>query len=290
VRAFRIAAAVVVFAACSSHASAHSPTTTVAATTARPACTPSLAAGLHRFPWKGTTRTYRLALPANDGVRHPLVLVLHGFASSSAQFDRETKFPALGTARGDVVLTPDASGSPTNWNIFNAPNQPDDYGFVRSLLATVIPRTCVDRASVHVVGHSAGSAFAGFLACKPPYPFAAVAMVSATVPSTCPHTITPAIISVHGTSDPVVPYVGGLGIGQTVPIPPVRQTDAQLAHDRHCTTTPVDDVVAPKMVRRRYLRCAHGDDVELLTLVGGGHLWAPGVTPRILDFFAAHSH
>jgi polyhydroxybutyrate depolymerase len=217
------------------------------------------------------------------------VLVLHGFASSSAQFDRETDFPALGTARGDVVVTPDASGSPTNWNIFGAPNQPDDYGFVRALLASVIPRSCVDRARVYVAGHSAGSAFAGFLACKPPYLFAAVAMVSATVPSTCPRTVTPAIISVHGTADPVVPYDGGLGIGQTVPIPPVRQTDAQLARDRHCATSPVDDHLAPHVARRRYRACEHGDDVELLTLEGGGHLWEPGTTARILDFFAVHS-
>jgi polyhydroxybutyrate depolymerase len=283
---FRLSLAVVALAACSSHTSAHAPQTT---TSAKPACAPSLAAGLHKFPWKGMQRTYRLALPTNDGARHPLVLVLHGFASSSAQFDRETNFPALGTERGDIVLTPNASGSPTNWNIFNAPNQPDDYGFVHTLLAAVVPQTCVDRARVYVAGHSAGSAFAGFFACRPPYPFAAVAMVSATVRSTCPATVTPAVISVHGTADPVVPYAGGLGIGQTVPIPPVRQTDALLARQRHCAPQPIDDHVAPHVARRRYLGCAHGDDVELLTLEGGGHLWAPGTTARILDFFAAHS-
>ena len=42
---------------------------------------------------------------------------------------------------------------------------------------------CIDRARIYATGHSAGSAFAGFLVCTKPSRYAAVAMVSATVPS-----------------------------------------------------------------------------------------------------------
>jgi polyhydroxybutyrate depolymerase len=230
-------------------------------------------------------RTYRLALPADDGERHPLVLALHGFASSSAQFDRETGIDKQGTARGYVVITPDAAQSPTNWNIFGAPNQPNDFGFINALLTSVTPHLCVDTKAVFAVGHSAGSAFAGFLVCKPPYRFVGVAMVEATVPSTCPARVTPAVVSIHATGDPVVLYNGGRGIGQTVPIPPVRQTIAQFARARACAPKPVDRKVSPFVIERHYNDCKHGSDVALFTIEGGGHLWAPGDTSTILDFF-----
>jgi polyhydroxybutyrate depolymerase len=221
-------------------------------------------------------------------MRHPLLLVVHGFASSAEQFDRETNFERDGVKRGYVVLTPDGVGSPTNWNLFGAKGQPDDYVFVGALVASVTRHACVDTARVVIAGHSAGSAFAGFLACRKPYRFAVVAMVSATVPSTCPPDVTPAVISVHGTADPAVPYAGGLGIGQTVPIPPVRTTIAHLAKARRCAAKPTDTRVARDVVRRRYRNCARGDDVELFTIERGGHLWSPGTTTRILDFFDDH--
>jgi polyhydroxybutyrate depolymerase len=214
--------------------------------------------------------------------------VVHGFASSAAQFDRETNFEHVGTKRGYAVLSPDALGSPTNWNLFGTKGQPDDYAFVGALVGSVIRGACVDPGRVFIAGHSAGSAFSGFLVCRRPYRFAAVAMVSATVPSTCPRGVTPAVISVHGTADPAVPYAGGLGIGQTVPIPPVRTTIAQLAKDRNCTAPPTQTRVAGNVVRMRYRGCADGDDVELFTIERGGHLWSAGTTTRILDFFDAH--
>jgi polyhydroxybutyrate depolymerase len=233
----------------------------------------------------GTRRTYRLALPSNKTTPHPMIVALHGFASSAAQFDRETGIDKQGTDRGYVVLTPDAAQSPTNWNIFGAKNQPDDVGYINALMQGVTPHLCVDTSAVFLVGHSAGSAFAGFLVCKPPYRFAGVAMVEATVPSTCPARITPAVVSIHATGDPVVLYNGGLGIGQTVPIPPVRQTVARLAQARGCAHTPIDRMVSPFVTQRRYKSCKPGSDVELYTIHGGGHLWAPGDTSTILDFF-----
>jgi poly(3-hydroxybutyrate) depolymerase len=81
-RGIRAVLAVALLAACSSTARSASAPTTVAA--AR--CTSTTLAGKHEFMYGGMRRSYRLALPANDGQHHPLLLALHGFASSSTQF------------------------------------------------------------------------------------------------------------------------------------------------------------------------------------------------------------
>src|SRR5262249_32669030 len=110
------------------------------------------------------------------------------------------------------------------------------------------------------------------------------------------------VISVHGTADPVVLYNGGLGAGQTIPIPPVKQTIAGLAKRNGCTAAPVNETPAAHVERLRYVQCTHGRSVELLSIIGGGHPWPRGLqathTPpiatysasaAILDFFAAQS-
>jgi polyhydroxybutyrate depolymerase len=113
-----------------------------------------------------------------------------------------------------------------------------------------------------------------------------------------------AVLSVHGTADTTVLYNGGLGIGQTVPIPPVKQTVANLAKRNGCGATPVADQPAPGVERLRYTACRDNKDVALLTIVDGQHPWPGGIQAKaiertvpgaqfsasnaILDFFAAH--
>jgi polyhydroxybutyrate depolymerase len=248
-------------------------------------------------------RAYRIAMPRADGSRHPLVVLFHGFASSKEAIDADTGMDRAGVARGFVVVTPDGTASPRTWHFLGAGSD-DDFAFVDALVREVTARACVDPHRVYAAGHSAGSAFTGFLVCRAPYRFAAVAMVEATIPSSCPPDVTYAVISVHGTADAIVLYDGGLGAGQTVPIPPVRQTIASLATRNGCANTPATGTPAPGVERLRYDSCAHGRDVELLTVVGGGHPWAGGLqakttepnvagaqysaTDAILDFFSRH--
>lgn len=239
-------------------------------------------------------------MPRADGQRHPLVVLFHGFASSKETIDVDTGMEQKGTARGFVVLTPDGTGTPRTWH-FLGPGSADDFAFADALVSDITSRACIDPHRVYAAGHSAGSAFTGFLVCRTPYRFAAVAMVAATIPSTCPADVTYAVISVHGTADPVVLYDGGLGAGQTVPIPPVKQTIATLAQRNHCAPSPASDTPAPGVARLRYTGCVQGRDVELLSILGGGHPWAGGrqatltepqvpgaqypATDAILDFF-----
>lgn len=261
-------------------------TSTTTTTTVAP-CVNGETTGTHTF----AGREYNLALPAADGARHPMIVLFHGFSSSKDAIDADTGMPAAATKRGYVVATPNGAGNPRSWSFVGS----KDFDFAQGLVAHLERTLCVDSARVFLAGHSAGSAFVGFLVCHKPYGFAAVAMVSATIPSSCPANVKPAVIGVHGTKDPVVLYNGGLGQGQTVPIPPFLQTIAKHAQRSGCNGSTTDKP-APDVERVTYNGC----HVESITVVGGGHPWPGGIqathippvvhysaTTAILDFFDA---
>jgi polyhydroxybutyrate depolymerase len=270
---------VIVLAACSSYPKSAAPSSTTTTTAVPKAeCTPARPAPAARSSYTFQGRTYRLAVPRDYDGAHaaPMVLLFHGFASSKEGIDADTSLDRLGRARGFIVVTPDGSGSPLTWNLFD-PSGVDDYRFVDSLVAHVARELCIDRARIFATGHSAGSAFAGFLVCRKPYRFAAVATVSATVPSACAPNRKESVLGIHGTADPVVLYDGGKGAGQAVAIPPVKETIAAYAKRASCDATPTSDRPAPGVQRLQYRGCAPGTQVALLTIVGGGHPWPGGL-------------
>jgi polyhydroxybutyrate depolymerase len=298
-------------AACTGSNGGHATPTTggagraAGAPTCRPArpATPTTAPQTFRFG--GHDRTYLLALPRGyDGrTPAPLVFDFHGFLGRKETTEANTNMGAKGSARGFIVVTPDSLG--VQWNMFSAPGEADDYGFVHALLGDLEQRLCVDTSRVYAAGHSNGSAFAAFLVCKAPYEFGAVAMVSATTPTSCPADVTPAAIAVAGTADPQVPYAGGTVRGSTIPIPPAQSVIAGYAKKYGCDATPLNTVLQPGVDELRYAHCAGGSEVVLDTVAGGTHPWPSSgdairdptdstagktfpATDRILDFLTAH--
>jgi polyhydroxybutyrate depolymerase len=259
-----------------------------------------LAPGAHRLTWHGNLRSYSVAMPSKDGKRHPLLLLVHGFASNKEAIAADTGLDKLGPERGYVVVTPDGTGDPKAWTFFGDAGN-DAFDFVNAIIDRVEKDGCVDRTREYAAGHSAGSAFVGFLVCHPPFRWAGVAMVSATVPSSCPKSKQYSVIGIHGTADPIVLYNGGFGAGQSTPIPPILQTIATYAARLECDASPKRDKPAADIERTRYQHCAGGRGLTLETVVGGGHPWPGGLqathTPpivrysaskAILDFFDTH--
>jgi polyhydroxybutyrate depolymerase len=272
------------------------------------ACDPARPAtasdGPQTFSFGGEERAYLLALPDDyDGTTaYPLVFSFHGFSSNKEGQNAYAAMAEKGTARGHIVVTPDALGEPRDWNYFGNPARADDFGFVDALVLHLSQRLCIDADRVYAAGHSAGSAFAGFLQCRAPYRFAAVAMVAAFIPTTCPvDQATPSVIAFHGTADPAVPYDGGSVGGGPTGIPPVLQTLQQYADAYGCDRPATEDEPAPGVETDSLTGCAGGSEVALYTIVGGTHDW-PGnavqpaasgaqaypATDAILDFFDAH--
>lgn len=266
------------------------------------------------FSFDGEERSYELALPDDyDGTAaQPLIFNFHGNGGSAAQHGARTQMASRGTDRGYVVVTPDALSEPQEWNMFGLADKADDFGFVDALVADLDERLCIDPDRLYAAGHSNGSAFTGFLQCKEPYRFAAVAMVAAFIPSTCDLGVaTPSVLAIHGTADPGVPYDGGPVTGGPVQIPGVLETLAGYVEQYECDLTATEDEPATDVERQVYGGCLQDSEVALITIVDGVHDWPGSVedgadpedteaadtdgagqnfsaTDAILDFFDTH--
>lgn len=223
----------------------------------------------------GVVRTYLLAAPPAGASAGPVPLILdfHGWGGSAVGHDENTGFSAAAVERGFAVVTPDALGEPMRWNFGRAPEEADDVGFIDELVDSIVRERCVDPARVIAVGHSNGSAFASVVGCASAR-FAAIVMVSATVPATCPAGVTPTTIAIHGTADGSVAY-GAVGQGGA------EDTMALFAQWYGCgpmaTSAPM-----PGVRIDGYADCANGGRVELATIVGGTHPW-PGSAQAVAD-------
>jgi polyhydroxybutyrate depolymerase len=255
-------------------------------------------------------RTYLVDVPDGypRGTPYPLVVNFHGHGGNAQKTEANTLMARTGTARGYIVVTPSAASTPPRWNWRAEAGEPDDAGFVQAMVADVERTLCVDSRRRYVAGHSNGAAFAAVVACRPPYLFAAVAMVSGTAPGPCPPDVAPAVLAVHGTADPAVPYDGGTNaLGRDTTLPSVPSIIEDYARRYRCRDAPLRDQPAAGVERIGYQQCADRSAVVLVTVTGGTHPW-PGTdaaardprnsaagrefpaTDAILDFFDARAH
>ncbi len=226
----------------------------------------------------GVERTFRVALPDGYDVTAaaPMILQFHGFISNGAKIDADTDLSRRGTARGFVVVTPDSLGDPAQWNAFAAADQADDFGFVAALIEHVEGQVCIDRTRIVAAGHSNGAAFTGFLPCKVPHTFAAIAMASATIPPICPDTEQPSVYATAGSADPQVPADGGKVGGGPVAIPPAEQSIAAYRKAYGCDPEPKRTDPQPGVTQEQATGCEGGHLVIYDRIEGGTHPWPGG--------------
>jgi polyhydroxybutyrate depolymerase len=84
-----------------------------------------------------------------------LIVDLHG-AGSDARSRRSTAACDEGSGAGFVVVTPDATGQPQQWNVVGQ-TKADDVTFIHDLLTDVAQRACVDTTHVYATGISSGA-------------------------------------------------------------------------------------------------------------------------------------
>ncbi len=106
----------------------------------------------------GLERTYRLTLPdPRPSEPAPVILNLHGAGSNATEQDLYSDLAVRGPARGFVVVTPDGTGQPRQWNIV-VTTQADDVAFIDDLLEDVAKRACIDPSRTYSTGMSSGAA------------------------------------------------------------------------------------------------------------------------------------
>jgi polyhydroxybutyrate depolymerase len=226
----------------------------------------------------GVERTAIVHVPAAAvGQRLPVLVGLRG--AGGGLFEPYSGFSVPADGEGFVAVYPDPldeAGGHTFWNIDQAPAGPDDVEFISELLDYVEGSLCVDTGRVYAAGVSNGGGMAALVACQLSARFAAIASIAGgygTLPR-CEPANPVSVIDVHGTADGVVPYDGSRPDGAGAVRPWLfawRERDG-------CHGPPAVSLIAPRVERHEWARCADGTAVEQIEIFGGAHQ-LPGALP-----------
>jgi polyhydroxybutyrate depolymerase len=228
--------------------------------------------------WTVGGRSVRVHVPAGYDPTHrtPVVFNLHGYASDGPDQATLSHMIAKSDSAGFIAVHPSGHDSPRGWNAgvccgAAATSGTNDVAWIEAVLDEVEARICVDTARVYATGLSNGAFMSHRLACESTR-FAAIAPVAGVVgtPSCNPaHPV--AVLDVHGTSDPVIPFGGGGVNGNES----VATTINRWIGKNHCTTTSTTYQHGDATCVT-HGGCADNADVTLCTIDGGGHQWPGG--------------
>jgi polyhydroxybutyrate depolymerase len=222
----------------------------------------------------GVDRSYLVHVPASYDGSHPVPLVLdfHGLTSNASQQAAISGWGAKADQQGFIVVYP--NGLDASWNAgslccgTSLANNVDDEGFVRDVVAHMRGDACIDAKRVYATGLSNGGAMSHYLACRAADVFAASAPVSmgnGTMP--CEPSRPISVIMFRGTSDPLVPYAGGL-------FPSAQADFTQWSTLDACSGTPE----TTHGLCERAATCNAGVEVTLCSIASGHVLYADAVT------------
>lgn len=210
------------------------------------------------------------------GTGRPLAVVLafHGAGGSGEEMADYSELTPLADHDHFIAVYPTAAGARHFWTLNGRDaSKPDDVGFIAALLKVLPRRVCMDPQRVYATGVSNGGGFAARVGCVLSSKVAAIAPVAGGYRSLDPcHPDRPvAVLEIHGTADPVVPYNGK---------PPdyagsVPRFLANWADLDDCPKPAAPVFVARGTERFDWGQCAEGTTVLHFRLSGVGHTW-PG--------------
>ncbi|MET9486915.1 PHB depolymerase family esterase [Nocardia sp. NPDC006630] len=245
----------------------------------------------------GTSRHYLIHRPAESPAGAlPVVLIFHGGGGTPESMVTSTHFDTLADAQGFLAVYPAGTGK--SWNDGRGGDTRagaagvDDVGFVSALIDHLVADDGVDPGRVYATGISNGAMFIEDLGCRLSGKLAAIAPVAGPLPAADENDCTPAhplaVLEMHGTADPIVPYGGGPvrvtsgnhgGRGSS---PVLSVADTQNFWRTRDACDPVATTALPQQsadgtsVSVETSTCASGSAVELYSVTGGGHTWPGG--------------
>jgi len=263
----------------------------------RPATAPVQNGKTLSFSAAGDTGSYMVEVPPDERPGHPLPLVvdLHGYSEPAALQADITQLGSYGATHGFITVTPQVNELVQHW--VTTPGSRDQK-FLITLLGHLAGTLCVDSHRVYVAGYSNGAFMASALACSDASRIAAVATVAGIeATSACRPSRRVPVIAFHGTSDPFVPYGGGIGpAARQLPAPngsgtigshlsskasqgiqqndlPIPVEEARWAARNGCSKSPKTSSVTSDVTLIAY-KCPGSATVELYRENGDGHIWA----------------
>jgi polyhydroxybutyrate depolymerase len=309
-----VACSTAVYAGATASAAVTTPTAVAAgAPTPSSGCknpqTPSVTNQRQDIEVGGAPRWYLLTTPApttpsptaktntKTPTPRPLVVDIHGLAEGAVVHAQTSQFGVLGQKDGFVVVFPNGTGNPVQWNTSTKAKTNPDLNFLTAMLNQVEASQCIDTSRVYASGFSDGAFMVSSVACTMSGRFAAIAAVSGLqLPKPCPTTRRVPILAFHGTADPILFFNGGLGTGTlnkalgrggsggsstTTTTQPAKlhgsgypATVQAWAVKDGCNRRSTDTKVDSQVILRTY-SCPKGTAVKFFIVLGGGHAW-PG--------------
>ncbi|MFC1583341.1 PHB depolymerase family esterase [Candidatus Neomarinimicrobiota bacterium] len=244
-------------------------------------------------------RTYHTHVPESyTGARAvPLVIALHYYGKNGSYFEEYTGFSDVADTAGFIVVYPDATGSPSEWNeglgITPSTLAVDDVAFISALIDRFKSNYNIDANRVYLTGFSSGSVMAHKLAGALASKIAAIGAVSGQATTAIMNGLHPSrpvgVIHIHMLDDNSLEYDGGVVNG--VPYPAVETVMEKWVALNNCGTTPANFSVGEAVSGRRWTAVGSNADVVLITVATGGHSWPTDLvsaTDRIWEFFREH--
>ena len=253
-------------------------------------------------------RPFKLFVPTNydPAVPAPLILALHGFGQSSAQFEKYLGLTAIAQSRGILYVHPDGTKDKVGtqfWNAtpeccdFQSPKVNDD-AYLMSIIDEVSAKYAVDPQRIYILGHSNGGFMANRMACNHADRIAAIVDMaggSFTKVTQCSPQHPISILEVWGTADET--YKGNHILGK--PIPGAVKTIATWAGLNQCSAVSekqVEKIDLDPVIKGRettvfaYTQCSIGISVELWSIAGANHVphMSSAFASAMIDFLLAH--
>lgn len=259
------------------------------------------------FSYDGLVRDYILYVPSgyNAGTPTPLVINMHGYTSNASQQMLYADFNSDADTAGYIVVYP--NGINNAWNSgFNFPYESgvDDVGFLNALIDTIANDYNIDECRIHATGMSNGGYMSYRLACELYDRIASIASVTGSMSvgmtTHCDITRPVAVMQIHGTADPTVPYNGGTGSTSVEENLQYWKNKNSCQGDSVVTNLP-DIVSDGTTVTKIYQgNCAESTEVIIFRVNNGGHTWPDAVidigtttkdinaNSEIIQFFNKH--
>ena len=250
---------------------------------------------------EGVSRDYQLYIPTSyDGTKPlPIVFNFHGFGGTASDHMKTADMRTLANNEMFFLVYPQGSllGGYSHWNAAmpggDNKSTANDTGFFEAMLTSISSSYKVDPTRVYACGYSNGGFFSYFLAGTKSNLVAAIGSVSGTMLEGNPDPTNPTpVISIHGTSDTVVPFSGGNGY--------LSNSDVlnYWANKNGAITTPVITNLTSGYVtveKSTFLDSSEIIWVEGYKINGGDHVWFDldlngfDTNQLIWNFFSKHS-
>jgi len=242
----------------------------------------------------GIARNFIVYLPSgyNNSGKMPLIFAIHGGSGTPEGMINIANFKTIADRDKVVLVYPE--GVQKNWNDGRptAPNQLgiNDVGFFNQMCDYMINNYSVDAKKIYATGISNGGFMSTRLGCELSNRIAAIAVNAATIEATTiapnckPNRPVPALY-IHGTTDPLVPFLGGqITAGGTAggTILSHFQAIDKWVTINGCNTTPtitdLPDIAndGTTIKQRVYSGGANGSEVVSYVVLNGGHTWPQG--------------